>query len=66
MGKSILITILDLFGLNPFPKKLKGQSGSHLEIRKSLGTRIYHENDTFKLMDVNSYKKLSDLSSFIE
>jgi len=29
MGKSILITILDIFNLNPFPKKLKGQISSH-------------------------------------
>lgn len=42
MGKSILITILDLFNLNPYPKKVKGHIWSHIELRKSIGAKIYH------------------------
>ncbi len=42
MGKSILITILDLFKLNPYPKRIKGQITGQLDLRKSCGTKIYH------------------------
>ncbi len=65
MGKSILITILDLFNLNPFPKKVKEQLSSLAEIRKSCGSKIYHDIETFKMTDANSYKKLNELSTLI-
>lgn len=66
MGKSILITVLDLFNLNPYPKKVKGQYSNLVEIRKYCGNRIYHEVDAFKMIDANSYRKLNELSVLIE
>lgn len=66
MGKSILVTILDLFHLNPFTRINLGQFKSIVNIRKNVGVRIYNFVDRFRLIDSNVTKKMKILNLLLE
>lgn len=58
MGKSIAITILDLFHLNPYTRITINELRSIGTIRKSVGVNIYNSVERFRMIDSNASKKL--------
>lgn len=66
MGKCILITILDLFHLNPYSRATLGEFKSINSLRKFTAQRIYNEVERFRLIDSNCYRKIKDIASIID
>ena len=66
MGKSILVTVLDLFHLNPYTRISKSQYKSISNIRKAMATEVYNLNERFRLIDPNCPKKIRQMTNIIE
>ena len=60
MGKSILITMLDLFHLNPYTRTHMNEHKSISNIRKMMGVKINGAAERFRLIDGNVTKKIRD------
>ena len=66
MGKALLVSILDLFHLNPFSRISTSDFKSIHSLRKFTAQRIYNEVERFRLVDSNCYRKIRDIASLIE
>lgn len=66
MGKTILITILDLFHLNPYTRINTGEFRSVGNIRKNIGAKIYNAVERFRLIDSNVPKKIKEITKILE
>jgi hypothetical protein len=66
MGKSILITILDLFHLNPYTRINIAELRSIGTIRKNVGGKIYNNVERFRMIDGNATKKIKQLTLILE
>lgn len=65
MGKSILITILDVFHLNPYTRINLTEYRSIGNIRKAMATKIYNFTERFRLIDGKCPKKMRQLTNLI-
>ena len=66
MGKSILVTILDLFHLNPYTRINSTEYRSIGNVRKVVAAKVYSIAERFRLMDANCPKKMRQLTLLIE
>jgi hypothetical protein len=65
MGKSILITILDLFHLNPYTRINISELRSIATIRKNVGIKTYNNVERFRMIDANATKKIKILTQIL-
>ena len=65
MGKSILVTILDLFHINPFTRTNASEYRSIGNIRKVMGGKINNSVERFRMTDANLVKKMKELTKLI-
>ena len=65
MGKSILITILDLFHLNPYTRTNTSEYRSIGNIRKAVGVRVNNLAERFRMIDSNINKKMRELTKLL-
>lgn len=66
MGKSILITVLDLFHLNPYSRINLSELRSIATIRKNVGIKIYNFVERFRMIDPNVTKKIKELTKLLQ
>lgn len=66
MGKSIPITILDLFHMNPYPRMNYSELRSIATIRKAVGIKIYNNAERFRMIDANVSKKIKEANAMLE
>lgn len=66
MGKSLLISVLDLFHVNPFSRISTSDFKSINSLRKFTAQRIYNEVERFRLIDANCFRKIKDIANLVE
>ena len=66
MGKSMLISILDLFHVNTYSRISTSDFKSVHSLRKFTAQRVYNEVERFRLIDSNCYKKIKNVANLIE
>lgn len=65
LGKSILISIIDLFHINPYTRISTSDFKSINNLRKFTAQRIYNEVERFRLIDSNCYRKIRQIATLI-
>jgi hypothetical protein len=65
LGKSILISIIDLFHINPYTRIGTSDFKSINSLRKFTAQKVYSEVERFRLTDSNCYKKIKGVAAFI-
>ncbi len=58
LGKSLLISIIDLFHINPYTRIATSDFKSINNLRKFTAQRVYNEVERFRLVDSNCYRKI--------
>ncbi len=66
LGKSILISIIDLFHINPYTRISTSDFKSINSLRKFTAQRLYNEVERFRLVDSNCYRKIRQVAALIE
>ena len=66
LGKSILISIIDLFHINPYTRISTSDFKSINSLRKFTAQRVYNEVERFRLVDNNVVKKMKSVVKLIE
>ncbi len=58
LGKSILISIIDLFHINPYTRISTSDFKSINSLRKFTAQRVYNEVDRFRMIDKDINRKM--------
>ncbi len=66
LGKSILISIIDLFHINPYTRISTSDFKSINSLRKFTAQRVYNEVERFRLVDNNVIRKMKGVVKLIE
>lgn len=66
LGKSLLISIIDIFHINPYTRISTSDFKSINCLRKFTAQRVYNEVERFRLVDSNCYRKIRDIAKLIE
>jgi hypothetical protein len=66
LGKSILISLLDLFHLNPHSGVTNSEFKSMANLRKFTAQKIFNEVERFRFREANCYRKIKDINTLIE
>ena len=66
MGKALLISILDIFHVNPYSRISTSDFKSINSLRKFTAQRIYNEVERFRLVDSNCCRKIREIANLIE
>lgn len=66
LGKSLLISIIDLFHINPYTRIGTSDFKSINSLRKYTAQKVYNEVERFRLVDSNCYRKIRDVARMIE
>jgi hypothetical protein len=65
LGKSILISIIDLFHINPYTRISTSDFKSINNLRRFTAQRVYNEVERFRLVDSNCYRKIREIAQLI-
>jgi hypothetical protein len=65
LGKSLMISILDLFNINPYSRMGLNAFERIDGLRRTLGQRMFGEVDRFRLREKISFKKINEITSII-